>query len=403
MAAHTPPPTPSAASLAALLTEADVMPPGWAEVFAAVPRAAFVPDLVWAHDPATGTYTALDRTQAPERWAAAVYGNTALVTQWDDGDHTGPEPGRLATSSASMPSVVADMIYDLKVSDGDRVLDVGTGTGYTAALLAARLGVDQVVTVEVDPVLADQARVNLARADAPVKVVTGDGTEGWPDAAPYDLVHVTAGTRSIAPAWLAQTRPGGRIVAPWGTDYSPHDALVALTVHDPHHASGRFTVAASFMKIRAQRPNRPGHAAYTPPGWTDHARASVSTVTLGEVSGGEYDAREFAVGLAVPGCTKAIARDTDATTVWLYSLATTADDALSVAAATFPHDADQAPAVWQAGPRSLWDEVEAAHAWWDGLGKPEVYDFGLTVTIADDGTVHQTPWHEDPDHPVPAA
>ncbi|MEU8138820.1 methyltransferase domain-containing protein [Streptodolium elevatio] len=171
------------------------MPPGWADIFAAVPRAVFVPDLVWAHDNATGAYTALDRSSDPDAWTAAVYGNTALVTQWDDGDHTGTDRGTVASSSASMPSVVADMLYDLAVDDGDRVLDVGTGTGWTAALLAARLGVDQVVTVEVDPDLAEQARTNLAQAGLPVPVVTGDGAAGWPDGAPYDLVHVTAGTR----------------------------------------------------------------------------------------------------------------------------------------------------------------------------------------------------------------
>ncbi|WP_436778289.1 protein-L-isoaspartate O-methyltransferase family protein [Yinghuangia sp. YIM S09857] len=76
-------------------------------------------------------------------------------------------------------------------------------------------GVDQVVTVGVGPVPAEQARANLARAGGPVAVVIGDGTKGRPGGAPYDLVHVTAGTRTIALAWLAQSRPGGRIVAPW--------------------------------------------------------------------------------------------------------------------------------------------------------------------------------------------
>ncbi|MEU8139976.1 hypothetical protein [Streptodolium elevatio] len=59
--------------------------------------------------------------------------------------------------------------------------------------------------------------------------------------------------------------------------------------------------------------------------------------------------------------------------------------------------------VWQTGPRSLWDEVEAAHAWWVGLAKPAVYDFGLTVTVANDRTVHHAPWHENLDRPVPTA
>lgn len=215
-----------------------------------------------------------------------------------------------------------------------------------------------------------------------------------------DRVHVTAGTRSIAPAWLEQTRPGGRIVAPWGTDYGPHDALVTLTVRDPCHAFGRFTVAASFMKIRGQRLAWPDHSAYAPPGWTRAARASTTGLTPAEATGGAYDAAEFVVGLAVPDCAKTVSSHADGTTVWLYSLPADAPGR-SVAAATFPDVGD--PVVCQAGPRNVWDEVEAANAWWVGLGKPEVHDFGLTVTIANDGTVHHTPWHGTPDRPVPTA
>src|SRR4051794_7500948 len=138
------------------------MPPGWAGAFSAVDRAHFLPARVWAFDDVRRTYTSvIDRDRHPEAWFSAAYDNVPLITQWVDGVHAGDAPGRLATSSVSMPSAVADMLHELDITGGESVLEVGTATGYTAALLAAR-GC-RVVGIEVDPVLAEQARVNLAR------------------------------------------------------------------------------------------------------------------------------------------------------------------------------------------------------------------------------------------------
>ncbi|MFE3206442.1 protein-L-isoaspartate O-methyltransferase [Embleya sp. NPDC059237] len=106
-----------------------------------------------------------------------------------------------------------------------------TGTGYIAALPAAR-GYD-VVSVEIDPELAEQARANLARAgfgDA-VRVVTGDGTLGHPGPGSYDRVQVTAGVRHIPAAWIKQARPAV-IVMPWGTDFTAGDCAVCLDVDE---------------------------------------------------------------------------------------------------------------------------------------------------------------------------
>jgi len=188
---------------------------------------------------------------------------------------------------------------------------------------------------------------------------------------------------------------------PWGTDYTPHDALARLTVHDARHAGGRFTVAASFMKIRDQRLTWPDHTLYAPPGWTTRARASTTTLGLHDIDKGVYDSAEFVIGLCVPNCAKAVSRDPAGSTVWLYGLPASARE-LSVAAATFPGDGSP-PVVWQAGPRDLWSEVETAHRWWSDVGEPEVFDFGLTVTVTPNGRVHHTPWHESPDRPVPIA
>ncbi|MGW1997658.1 methyltransferase domain-containing protein [Embleya sp. NPDC001921] len=380
------------ASIADLLVSMDRMPAGWERAFRDVDRAHFAPDRVWpfTYD---GQQHAVDRALDPVAWEEAVRGNTALVTQWDDGRHVGPAPGLVASSSASMPSAVADMLLDLDVHGGERVLDIGTGTGYTAALLAARGCA--VTTVEVDEHLAEQARKNLARAGYPdVTVITGDGAHGHPAGAPYERIHVTAGVRRIPAAWLEQARPGAILLLPWGTDYSPHDAALRLVVEGPGRASGPFTMALSFMKLRAQR--AAPVAIDVPEGWPDVARAGGTELSLADVVGGPYDPVAFVIGLRVPGCVPVLVPGERAGdgTLWLTGGGAVA----SVAAAGFARG--RRPNVLQAGPRSLWDEVEDAYRWWDRVGRPEVFDFGLTVT-ADAGEVHQVPWYASPDHEIP--
>ena len=114
----------------------------------------------------------------------------------------------------SQPLVVAHMSELLDVRPGDRVLDVGTGSGYHAAILH-RLGGD-VVSIERDPELSEQAASNLAEAGMEgVTLVVGDGTRGHPDAAPYDAINVAASAREGIPqALVDQLAPGGRLVIP---------------------------------------------------------------------------------------------------------------------------------------------------------------------------------------------
>jgi protein-L-isoaspartate(D-aspartate) O-methyltransferase len=99
----------------------------------------------------------------------------------------------MATSSASCPDIVAAMLDAGRVEAGMRVLEIGTGTGYTAALLAQRLGARNVTTIEIDSDLAARARAALDSAGyGDVTVITGDGSRGYPDRAPYDRVLSTA-------------------------------------------------------------------------------------------------------------------------------------------------------------------------------------------------------------------
>jgi protein-L-isoaspartate(D-aspartate) O-methyltransferase len=104
------------------------------------------------------------------------------------------------------------MLESLAVAPGQRVLEIGTGTGYNAALLAVLVGAGgRVVTVELEADLAARA----ARGVTPdVEVVAGDGRLGYPPAAPYDRIVVTAGAGRVLPAWEEQLADGGRLVVP---------------------------------------------------------------------------------------------------------------------------------------------------------------------------------------------
>jgi protein-L-isoaspartate(D-aspartate) O-methyltransferase len=125
----------------------------------------------------------------------------------------------------SQPYVVAFMTEAAQVRAGTRVLEIGTGSGYQAAVLA-EIGAD-VYTVEIVPPLADSARAALARTGyGRVHAHTGDGHAGWPEAVPFDAIVVTAAAPEVPAALLAQLAPGGRLVMPVG------DAWQEIEVHE---------------------------------------------------------------------------------------------------------------------------------------------------------------------------
>jgi len=122
----------------------------------------------------------------------------------------------VALSSASQPGIVGAMLEQLDARPGHRVLEIGAGTGYNAALLAYLVGPQgEVTTVDIDAEVAEGARQNLTAAGyEAVRVICGDGEDGYPAAAPFDRIIVTGGSWDIPPAWLEQLAPGGRIVVP---------------------------------------------------------------------------------------------------------------------------------------------------------------------------------------------
>ncbi|HEY2766145.1 MAG TPA: hypothetical protein VGJ13_19360 [Pseudonocardiaceae bacterium] len=154
--------------------------------FAAVPRSRFVPE---------GT--------SPDE----AYADHALVL-------TADRRGR-PTSTISQPSMIALMLEQLCAIPGHQILEIGTASGYTAALIAGMVRPSgRVVTVELDPALARSAASRLTQRWPEVAVRSGDGWSGAPDEAPFDRVHVTVGVDDLSPEWHDQLVDGGILVVP---------------------------------------------------------------------------------------------------------------------------------------------------------------------------------------------
>jgi protein-L-isoaspartate(D-aspartate) O-methyltransferase len=169
------------------------------------------------------------------RWLHGAYGDTALATRVRDGE---------LISSSSQPSLMAQMLAALDMEDGNRVLEIGAGSGYNAALLAHRLGSERVTTVDLDPEITESARTHLAAAGYRPAVVTGDGALGCRERAPYDRIIATCTMPSVPRAWLAQSAPGARILAPLAT------GLILLRVEEGArgvYAEGHFLHSSAYF------------------------------------------------------------------------------------------------------------------------------------------------------------
>jgi len=252
------------------------------------------------------------------------------------------------------------------------VLEIGTGTGYNAALLAHRLGAANVVTVEVDAQVATRARATLDAAGfAGVEAITAAGELGHAPRAPYDRIVSTACVRVVPHAWVRQTRAGGRILTPWSDGYID-GGLLSLTVGEDGTATGRIVDPCSFMWLRGQRPPaseliRDG----------DHATTGTTTLHPHQVAA-DFDA-QLTIGRRVPRCRKIYEPYDEARGAGILWLLDPWSGSWASHRHTRPDARDDAFTVHQHGPRSLWNEVEAAHGWWLATGRPAAADWHFAV------------------------
>jgi protein-L-isoaspartate(D-aspartate) O-methyltransferase len=181
---------------------------------------------------------------------AEVYADRSIQTK--------RAPDGRGISSSSQPAIMAIMLEQLGLAPGMRVLEVGAGTGYNAALLAHLVGErGQVTTVDIDDDIVDGARRHLAAAGFDrVRVVRGDGALGWPAGAPYDRIVLTVGSWDVVPAWPAQLAPGGRLLLPLTLRVC--QASVAFEDAGDHLASISLR-GCGFMPLRGPAAGPPGH------------------------------------------------------------------------------------------------------------------------------------------------
>ncbi|WP_020667407.1 methyltransferase domain-containing protein [Amycolatopsis nigrescens] len=349
------------------LRSAGDFPAGLGPLLRDVPRERFVPDRAWAGD----DYEPIDRTADPGEWAKAAYSNTQIVTQFDVGVTQWPAIGKRPTCSNSMPSAVLGMFAALGAERGDEVLEIGTGTGWTGAMLAHIVGsTGEVVSAEIDPRLAGEAQERLNRTGyRRVRVINRDGTTGVPDFAPFDRVISTMAVQlgRIPYAWVRQTKPGGTILTPVRADLSS-GPLVRFTVHEDGTATGRMMpMGVGFMEHRLDRtPSNPDEL----PDWQDDSAERRTTKTKPWLMLSDAVSR-WALAVALPSCRYGIEEG---------RLAWFRDPLTGSWASVVPDAGEGRFLVRQRGIRRLWDEAEAAHRWWIEAGQPAGPDWLWTVT-----------------------
>ncbi len=341
-----------AARLAATLADAGkIRSPSWRAAVERTPRHVFVP-AYYQLDPDSGRWTWHEVVD--EEAFDLVYSNTALFVMAE------------GLSSSSMPGLMTRMLEDLVIADGDRVLEIGTGTGYNAALLCHRLGDAQVCSVDIEAELVELAGQRLATLGYRPLLRIGDGAGGLPGQAPFDRVIATCSVPRVPWSWVEQTRVDGRLLVDLKIGKQAGN-LVHL-VRTPDGAEGRFDRSyGSFMGMRTPGDPRSRIAGSAGP-W----RRRTSTLDL--LRPWENTVVWFLAALTMPQVSGFGLRAEPGSTV-LDSVIVAAHDGSRCEVTAPVRGVRQ---VHEKG-RPLWSHIEDAHTFWVALGRPGWERFGLTV------------------------
>jgi protein-L-isoaspartate(D-aspartate) O-methyltransferase len=230
-----------------LITEGALWSAPLIAAFRATPRHRFL-DRVFQYHRKTNRWQEIITRDPGREELRLVYSDRALITRLSS--PVGNDPA-VPISSSSQPSLMAQMLEDLQLRPGLRVLEVGAGTGYNAALMAHVVGPGRVISVDVDREVLSEAWDHLRNfPERQVEVKHADGRYGYAEGAPFDRIMVTAATPDLEPAWLDQLAEGGLVLAP--LSLGPGLAFLVRGTVQEGVFHGRFTRAAYFMALRAE-------------------------------------------------------------------------------------------------------------------------------------------------------
>lgn len=337
-----------------------------------MPRHLFAPRFTLFH-PLTGNYTSYDTTTDPAQRAAALsaaYSDDTLITRFDESGN--------GVSSSTEPSLMATMLDALDLDPSDRVLEVGTGTGYNAALLCEVVGSSHVATIDVDPELIGSARTALDTAGYAPTVLCGDGADGLAERAPFDRIIATCGVDRVPTAWLEQLSADGAILV----NLSRGIALLRRTRSGG--VSGRFLDWAGFMPLRS-----PSETSRWPTGRvvSESTGATDTTRPATAPAGIDFPTMSLFTSLIAARSQLVCTAEDEQATTWRWVHPTSGSWARV-------EPVDQR--VHQSGPRRLGDELEPVLTSWQRANRPGIERYGITAH--QDGT-HEL-WLDAPDAPT---
>jgi protein-L-isoaspartate O-methyltransferase len=317
----------------------------------------------------------VDGPADPDAWTTAAYTNATLITRVgshhaDDADGTSSANGE-PTSSSTLPGLVVSMLAHLRIGDGMRVIDVGTGCGYSAALLAFRLDDTAVLSLDIDRYLTAAAAERLARFGRHPRVVPTDATGPLPGEG-YDRLLATVSVRPVPASWLAALRPGGQLI----TTIAGTPLMLVAAVREDGTAVGRVLAEqATFMPARngldyplpldnvyADARTRPGDTVRPPAAAIPDLHRDWQAATL--------------LALVTPGVEhRSYQRPDGVRLTWLLHP--------NGSWARAEESGGDAALVHQAGLLCLWDEFETTRAEWDRRGRPPLDE--LRAELGPDG------------------
>ncbi|MFE1960823.1 methyltransferase domain-containing protein [Streptomyces sp. NPDC059479] len=353
-----------------------------AEAFLNVPRHPFVP-VFYRRD---GERFTPWRGSGPEAgaWLAQVYGDDSLVTEVDGvhAEDAGADGvAGVPTSSSTAPGLMADMLDALDVSPGTRVLEIGTGTGYNAALLCALAGPEAVTTVDRSERLTSAARDRLAALGLFPAVRCGDGAEGAPGEEPFDRIVATCSVRRVPWTWIDQCAPGGLMVVPLKGTLAGGMIARLQKLPDGTAAGRLMHTPAAFMPLLSG----PEMDSKIPePADGTHRDSVLSGSVLDDWTFSFFAQMHMTVTTV-----RAYRSETDGRHV--TTLYDPVDGSLTRVTDREPGHGAGTATVFGSGPRDLWTPVEEAYQHWLDLHRPRREWFTITATPEQQTVSYVTP------------